>query len=404
MRRKTIYAAMTGGFGALAQVLPILECLDPAEYRIVCSISHGAADAVKRLGYEFIQYPNVGVPDPTLVTPKGRQWLDLDQYWGRFGFADASYLGAVVESRLEIVRELKPDLLVTHFCPPTEIIARITGIPLVCVTQSCWHPRGKPISWWGRAEGQDYVRVTPAVNTVLARHGAIAVSRVEDLNQGDLTFIPSFPEFDPIDDPAVHYMGPSVWSSSARLAPESEVGRERSTTRPLVVAYTGHLIDSGGRSGILILESIARALAGLELDVIATTGLGQRGESLLAVAPNIQIHDWIDIPRLLQQSAAFIHHGGHGSCMAAIIAGVTSVVIPTFQEREFNARQLHELGLGVFLPPDSSSPMDLRDALLTQLRDAATPRNLRFWQEELGRRAYGGGRRAAELVRQELLH
>ncbi|MCC6558903.1 MAG: hypothetical protein IT372_38740, partial [Polyangiaceae bacterium] len=50
MARRTIYAAMTGGFGSLAQVLPILERLDPARYRIVCSIGHGAAHALERLG------------------------------------------------------------------------------------------------------------------------------------------------------------------------------------------------------------------------------------------------------------------------------------------------------------------------------------------------------------------
>lgn len=382
-RRTTIYAAMTGGFGSLAQVLPVLDRLDRGRFRIACSISHGAADALRRLGYELIPYPEVG--PPKVVTPKGRRWFDLDHYWGRFGFADPEYFSALVESRLRVVRELEPDLLLTQFCPPTEVIARVTGLPLVCFTQSCWHPAGKRIDWWDPRRSDDYPRATPAVNAVLERYGAAPISRMEELNRGDLTFLPSFPEFDPVDDPAARYLGPLRWDGAGGA----------STPRPMVVVYTGKLQDSAGNSGQLILERVVEALQGTAVDAVVAIGLGQDDVDLRPYQrPNIRVCDWAPLGELLPRSRLFIHHGGHGSCMAAIQAGVPSLVIPTFQEREFNARQLRALGLGDFITPEELTA----ERLVAALEDGASIRaNLNRWRETLAARRYGG---AALAVRE----
>jgi UDP:flavonoid glycosyltransferase YjiC (YdhE family) len=382
-RRTTLYAAMTGGFGSLAQVLPILDRLDRSRFRIACSISHGAADALRRLGYELIPYPEVA--PPRVVTPKGRRWFDLDHYWGRFGFADPEHFAALVESRLRIVRELEPDVLLTQFCPPTEAIARITGIPLVCITQSCWHPAGKRIDWWDPRRSDDYPRATPAVNAVLERHGAAPIRRMEDLNRGDLTLLPSFPEFDPVDDPAARYLGPLHWESAGRMDTAEP-------SRPPVVVYTGKLQDSAGDSGQLILERVVEALQGTPVDTMIATGLGQDEVDLRPYQrPNIRVRDWVPLDELLPHCRLFIHHGGHGSCMAAIQAGVPSLVIPTFQEREFNARQLHALGLGDFLTPEELTPGRLARKIADAVEDGASTRaNLRRWRETLAARRYEG--------------
>jgi UDP:flavonoid glycosyltransferase YjiC (YdhE family) len=382
-RRTTIYAAMTGGFGSLAQVLPVLDRLDRARFRIACSISHGAADALRRLGYELIPYPEVAPPQ--VVTPKGRRWFDLDHYWGRFGFADPAYFATLVESRLRIVQELKPDLLLTQFCPPTEVIARVTRIPLVSFTQSCWHPAGKRIDWWDPHPRDGSPRATPAVNAVLERHGAAPIRRMEDLNRGDLTFLPSFPELDPVDDPAAHYLGPLRWDSAGRIsAPVS--------SRALVAVYTGKLRDSAGDSGQLILERVVEALQGTAVDAVIATGLGQGDVDLRPYQrPNIRVHDWVPLDELLPRCRLFIHHGGHGSCMAAIQAGVPSLVIPTFQEREFNARQLHALGLGDFITPDELTAERLARKIADAMEDGAGTRaNLQRWRETLAARRYEG--------------
>lgn len=382
---------MTGGFGSLAQVLPIVEQLNRSAFKTVFSIAHGAAHAVQKLQYDFIPYPDVGTPE--LVTPKGRTWCDLDHYWGRFGFADEKYFTKLVESRLRIVEQLQPDLLLTQFCPPTEIIARITGIPLICVTQSCWHPKGKSLTWWKR-EQLDYARVTPVVNKILAKHGAAPIERMEDLNSGNLTIIPGFPEFDPVQDDVL-YTGPLQWDSNAIMN-----GVKYDLSANTVLVYTGHLHDTGGDSGILILEKIVQALANTKYNVLVTTGLGQQLDKEKYSAPNIHLFEWLPINKIIGHCGLFIHHGGHGSCMAAVSNGVPSLVIPTFQEREYNARQLHLLGAGDFILPHELTANALREKIESCLNNSSLRSNAVHWKNKLAERNYNGAQLAAEAIQQ----
>jgi hypothetical protein len=393
--KTTIYAAMTGGFGSLAQVLPALGQLDPRRYRIVCSIHHSAAVAAKQLGYEVIPYP--AVEPPAFVTPKGRDWCDLDQYWGRFGFADEKYFSRVVSSRLQLIDRIKPDLLLTQFCPPTEVIARITGLPLICFTQSCWHPRGRSITWWKNISS-DHHLVTPAVNSVLRQHHCAPIARMEELNSGDITILPSFPEFDPVDDPDVLYTGLMQWSSAETITPLPQKISALDPERTICV-YTGHLFDSAGKSGLLILEAVAEAIAGTPYTAVVTTGLGQEPVSGIPHLPNLLVFDWLPLQKMLDRSSLFIHHGGHGSCMAGISAGIPSLVIPTFQEREFNARQLHELGAGDFILPEELTTETLRRKIEDCISNRSIRQNVKQLQQLNLNRNYGGSAAAAQAIR-----
>lgn len=391
----TIYAAMTGGFGSLAQVLPVLEELDTKQYRIVCSIHQSAAVAAGRLGYEIIPYPEIDPPG--LITPKGRDWCDLDQYWGRFGFADEDYFRRLISSRLQLLEEIKPDILLTQFCPPTEVMARITKLPLICFTQSCWHPKGKSISWWEK-KSADYPRVTPVVNAILKRYTCAPIARTEELNTGDLTILPSFPEFDPVNDPNVIYTGPMSWDSADSIAgnlPEDLLSLDPSKT---ICVYTGHLFDSAGESGILILRTIAEAIRDTDYTAIVTTGLGQQTISDIPELPNLKIFDWLPLRKLLDRCALFIHHGGHGSCMTSIGAGIPTLVIPTFQEREFNARQMQLLGIGDFLLPENLNGNTLREKIRNCISGSAMKKQVQELKKELENRNYAGAKLAAEKI------
>lgn len=383
---------MTGGFGSLAQVLPIVEQLDRSKFKLAFSIAHGAAHAVQKLQYDFIPYPDAGTPE--FVTPKGRVWCDLDHYWGRFGFADEKYFTRLVASRLRIVEQLNPDILLTQFCPPTEIISRITGIPLVCVTQSCWHPKGKSLTWW-KPQQMDYTRVTPVVNSILKKYGAPTIERMEDLNSGNLTIIPGFPEFDPVQD-EVLYTGPLHWDSTPIM---NGVKYDSFEPKNTILVYTGHLYDSGGDSGILILEKIVEALANTKYNVLITTGLGQQLDKEKYAAPNIHLFEWLPINKAIDHCGLFIHHGGHGSCMAAVAKGIPSLVIPTFQEREYNARQLSLLGLADFILPHQLNA-DLYAKIEASFNNALLHANALQWKNKLAQRNYNGAQVAARAIQQ----
>ena len=48
-----------------------------------------------------------------------------------------------------------------------------------------------------------------------------------------------------------------------------------------------------------------------------------------------------------------IHHGGHGSTLTALAAGTPALIIPTYSERESNARRAAALGVALYLVPET---------------------------------------------------
>jgi UDP:flavonoid glycosyltransferase YjiC (YdhE family) len=47
-----------------------------------------------------------------------------------------------------------------------------------------------------------------------------------------------------------------------------------------------------------------------------------------------------------------IHHGGHGFTLTALAAGTPALIIPTYSERESNARHAAALGAALYLVPE----------------------------------------------------
>jgi len=47
---------------------------------------------------------------------------------------------------------------------------------------------------------------------------------------------------------------------------------------------------------------------------------------------------------MAERSDLLIHHGGYGSCQTGLVTGTPAVIIPTYAERESNARRIAALG------------------------------------------------------------
>lgn len=102
-------------------------------------------------------------------------------------------------------------------------------------------------------------------------------------------------------------------------------------------------------------------------------------------------HDWL-FPRM----AAVVHHGGAGTTMNGLRAGVPSILIPFFGDQFFWGRQVLELGVGPRPIPHSKLSVErLADALAVALND----REMQMRAAALGQciRAEDGVGRAVEV-------
>lgn len=97
-----------------------------------------------------------------------------------------------------------------------------------------------------------------------------------------------------------------------------------------------------------------------------------------------------------------IHHGGYGSCQTGLYMGKPAVIMPTYAERESNARRIAAVGAGAIVPVDHSSGKkrvraeDLRTTVWHVLADPSFANNAARMGEKM--RKYGGATQAAHLI------
>ena len=107
------------------------------------------------------------------------------------------------------------------------------------------------------------------------------------------------------------------------------------------------------------------AVAGLDVPVLLSVGRDVDPASFGPVPAHVRVEPWVDQAAVLASASAVVCHGGGGSTLGALAAGVPLVLVPLFAEDQYiNARRVAAVGAGVVAPPDS-----IRPALDTVLTD-----------------------------------
>ena len=126
--------------------------------------------------------------------------------------------------------------------------------------------------------------------------------------------------------------------------------------KPLIWVYCGNPrymgleINSPGDS-IVILKVAYEMLAEQDVNVIITLGHQHRPEDLPPLPDNFREENYLPGISLAKKCNMMIHHGGHNSCLISAFTGTPSLIIPTFSERESNARRIKALGIAELLIP-----------------------------------------------------
>jgi UDP:flavonoid glycosyltransferase YjiC (YdhE family) len=123
-----------------------------------------------------------------------------------------------------------------------------------------------------------------------------------------------------------------------------------------------------------VYRSALAALADLPVRVLMTTGGGLDPAELAPVPPNARVETWWPQQDVLPHAAAVVGHGGFGTTIATLAAGVPQVVVPLFAYDQFvNAAHIAAVGAGRCLDGGPDATADLADAL-TRLLVTATYR------------------------------
>jgi UDP:flavonoid glycosyltransferase YjiC (YdhE family) len=136
--------------------------------------------------------------------------------------------------------------------------------------------------------------------------------------------------------------------------------------RPLLYVTFGNHAAGDPASARVYAEAL-RAVEDFDGDVLLTLGRDGDPAAFGAPPPHVRVERWVDQTEVLGRATAVVCHGGGGSTMGALAAGVPLVAVPLFAEdQHVNAARVVAAGAGVAVGPGAEA---IRAALATILRD-----------------------------------
>lgn len=331
---------------------------------------------------------------------------NIDHFMYIMGMGNEQYARAAVETLAKMIAKLKPDAVVNFWNPFVGIAAGINRKPLISVIQADLHPQSRGFIWWKDAP-DNLPTPVQAINTVLAENQLPLIQTMGELSLGDLTLVLGTPETDPLPDTAdVHYIGAMLLDQRTENPPDWMENLRKD--RPVIWIYPGNMRYVPGHhtpfDGLVIVQACIEALRKMDVQVILSTGLHALPKDVLPLPSNFRPTVFVPGLAMAERSDLMIHHGGYGSCQTGLYAGTPAVVIPTYSERESNARRVAALGACDFVLPTANSAGKNKkidaEELRAKIEHVLSDRSYREKARKIGERMrkYGGASEAADLI------
>jgi len=331
---------------------------------------------------------------------------NADQFMYLLGMWNENYVRADVHTWMEVINEYKPDVVVDLWNPGACIAARACHKPLITVIQADMHPESRGFIWW-KEPPPDLPTPVPTINKILAELQLKPIRKTADLLVGEITLVVGMPETDPLPDTAhVTYIGSVLWQKPGQRPPDWFA--DLSTTQPVIWLYSGNPqyvrgLKTAFDSKIVICACI-KALKDEPVQVVLSTGYHPLPKEALPLPSNFRHVPFVPALMMAERSDLMIHHGGYGSYQTGLFAGTPGLIIPTYSERESNARRIAAAGAGDLVLPTTDisgkkkhlKVAEIRDKVNRILSDPSFKENARRISERL--RSYGGASWAASLI------
>ncbi len=377
-RRKRIL--LVGESVSLAHVgrpLALARALDPERYDVCLACDPRYEGLVRTVpGLRFLPLPSI--PSTRFLTSVEREVMiyrpeDFEAY-----LADEAVL----------LRDLRPDLIVSDFRWSMATSAELAGIPLAALANVHWSPhlvredeaeasQRRPWSRrlrGGAARGLAEVRrrtpVLPAAwraetetmrfNRARGRRGLPPVDGWFNLvTNGTFTLYAEPPGlFDVRALPPHHmFLGAILWSPDS---PRPAWWRTWDATRPVVYVTLG---STGAADR---LAAIVRELSTLAATiVVATAGRAE----LSGMGPNVLVADYLPGMEMAEHASVVVCNGGSGTVYQAASQGIPVVGLWSNSDQKLTISMIERAGAGIGRPVRDTDPGAVRELTSTLLDD-----------------------------------
>lgn len=267
-------------------------------------------------------------------------------------------LGAdLARDTLVVIEAHSPDLLVVDCMAGGGLLAgEVSGLPTAVLvhTRYSYFVTGGGASAWARAR--------PLVDAARAELGLDPLVADASLwpslwERADRTLVASITELDPNVDapPAVVHVGPITDPDP----PDGQTAAKLVQDDGLPLVLVSHSTTYMGQQGVL--QRILHALDGSDLRVVLTVGQSLNPDPL-QIPGNARLYRWLDHHAVMERASVVVTHGGLGTILAALTAGVPMVCLPAGRDQIENAEIVAALGAGRTLSQDSG-PEQISEAV-----------------------------------------
>ena len=220
--------------------------------------------------------------------------------------------------------------------------------------------RGRLGHWRDRAAASLIMRVfrtaMPALNLARAEFGLAPLGGLADvMATAGRVLVCTSPGYDFAAGAVpgnVRYVGPQLDDDADGGSWDDPGGS------PLVLIGLSSTVMSGEQE---LLQRAADALGQLPVRGLVTTGPAVNPAAIRAPA-NVSVRRWVRHADVLPYCSAVLTHGGHGTVMKALAAGVPLVVAPLGRDQPDNAARVVHAGAGLWISKKAGVPA-LRDAI-----------------------------------------
>jgi UDP:flavonoid glycosyltransferase YjiC (YdhE family) len=344
-------------------LLPLAFAAREAGHNVVFAVGEEFHSSLRNAGLE-VATAGLGIRDAFIRAdppPRGEMsGEDLSTLLGRV-FGDILPRQAVADLG-PLFGSIKPDLVVYEAANTGgALAAKVTGIPALC------HGFGLQVE-------------TPIFDSQPLR------SFVAELGmETPEAFAFGNPYLD-ISPPSLHSpefkasaeripLRPVAWNEPGEL-PAGVQGRDRS--RPLVYLTLGTAFGN-----VDVLRQAIEGLSRLPVDVLVAAGptviIGDLGD----VPGNVRLEAWVPQADLLPYVDLVVHHGGSGTTLGALSAGLPQLLLPQGADQFSNAAALIEAGAAGRILPAEFSADAVAEHVRRLLADESVRANARRFGEEI---------------------
>jgi UDP:flavonoid glycosyltransferase YjiC (YdhE family) len=318
--------------------VPVLDGMGIAVHNRLAAV-HEALDG--SWPYPWLPpHPITGAPMDSLDD------FDLDEYHKQTEPEYAAQAATSFDEAVRYARQWRPDLVVHDPLGMEGLLtARVLGVPAVL---ALWGPIGTQEPDGPALLPEDISESFPRYG--LGRFGPDLVDHVLD-------------PCPPAVEPPAH----ATSRLPARYIPYNGGGRlpeglEESRRRPRIcVTWSTALTKMCGPRSYL-LPTIIEALAGIDADLVVTATSRDVAE-LGPVPAGVRVLEHCPLAPLLAGCDGVVHHGGSGSTMTALVAGVPQVAMTFASEQARVAGRMARAGSVIHLPGHTAGAETIRAAV-----------------------------------------